>query len=171
VRRSAKRGTIEHAFAAVPARAIADRLLSDRDRHVLEAIALHGGSGRGCTAGNARLAALTGRSERSVTRAVTQLINRHYVCDTGGADGRQRSRYRCLKVVRTPTDDAVARGADADAAAQARPGGVKIRRGTVQWVAWQEAYRQRGDWQADRMEAEEQHEWTVPSTWPDHLAT
>lgn len=73
--------------------------------------------------------------------------------------------------MRTPADDAVACGAEPGAGAQARPGGVKIRRGTVPWLAWQAAYRRQGDWQAERMDAEGQYEWTVPSTWPEHLAT
>lgn len=128
MRRGAKRREM-HAYGAVPLRALRDEELCPGALRVLTAIAAHDGGGRGCTASNARLGWMARCAERSVSRHISTLTKSNYIRDDGGADGRQRSRYRCLKVVRTPADDAVARGQDASDGGK-QTGSVEIHRDT-----------------------------------------
>ena len=97
-------------FAPVPPRAIGDSRLTGLELRVLACIALHDRlsgprqAGRGCIAGNARLAAMIGCDYSRLSTAITKLVKLGYVEREPDPQNRKGRIYR---VVYNPTDVAL----------------------------------------------------------------
>lgn len=98
-------------FAPLPARAIADEILSSQDIRVLAAIALHdrfSKNGIGCTAGHGRLSAIVGCHLKSLSRSIRTLAERGYI---GGRDNPLNPKARCYFVIYSDLDAAFSKTA------------------------------------------------------------
>jgi hypothetical protein len=90
-------------FAAVPLRALADQGLSGLDLRTLMAVAAHdrlGVNGRGCYAGQVRIARMVRSDKTRVSKSLTRLISRGYI----SLDRQSEKRRQNLRVLYTDAD-------------------------------------------------------------------
>jgi len=86
-------------YGPVPCRAAHDKRLSALDFRLLTIVAGHdcfGAYGKGCTAGQERLAIIVGAARKSVARSITRLIEFNYIASESNPDDRRRRSYRVI---------------------------------------------------------------------------
>lgn len=108
-------------FAAVPLRALADQSLSGLDLRTLMAVAAHdrlGANGRGCYAGQARLALMVRSDKTRMSKSLTRLVALGYV----SLDRQSDKRRLILRVLYTEGDAAAMTPAAARDSFDALPG-------------------------------------------------
>ncbi|MFK0688172.1 helix-turn-helix domain-containing protein [Mesorhizobium sp. IMUNJ 23033] len=117
-------------YAPTPARAIGDKNLTSEELRILMALAVHdrlNGNGMGCYASHARLAALVGCHEKSLSRSLSALAGRGYI---SASRHPLNARLRVYRVIYTEFDAAYLKSIGSKPATNAGPfqqvGGVGI---------------------------------------------